>query len=92
MPLAIRDGPHDGERRAFIAGRLADGADLLVGRGEEERRLDEVGRARAQRKSVSGSGRVEEQVQPVCDRVCRVRGLAIRPRVQHRRGLEGPGA
>ena len=46
---AVLDRPDDGEYRALVARRIANGVDLLVVRGEEDRRLDLVYRVRAER-------------------------------------------
>ena len=77
MPLAVRDGPHDGKRGAFIAERVSYGVDLLVRRSEEDGRLYLVERTRAEREHVSGAGRVQKDVEAVRERIERICRLAV---------------
>ena len=77
VSLPVHDGSIDDEHGAVVSARVPDGADLLVRGGEEDRRLDDVLRARTEGQGVAWPGRVEESVQTVGERVEWTGGLAV---------------
>lgn len=78
MARAIGNRTRDNQSRSVISSRIASRADLLAGCSKEKRRSDRILLTWAKAKDITSTRGVEELVEAISKRVCRVGGDAAR--------------